>query len=347
MKAAVLFSPGDLRVVDVPVPEVNDREVLVKVGSVGVCGSDIPRVMTKGAHHMPITIGHEFSGEIAKVGKGVNGWKEGDRVTVAPLMPCFKCYWCQHGKFGLCEDYDYFGSRTNGALAEYVKVPATNLVRVPSNLSFEEAAMSDPAATALHTLERGKLGLQDTVAVYGVGPIGFFIIEWARILGLKQVIAVDVFEEKLELAKKIGATVLINAKKVDPVEAIMDVTDGFGAQMVIEAAGLETTQLQSILSTRKHGYAVFLGISYEKLDLPPKAVDQIMRKELYVTGSWNSNSLPFPGHEWQLAVDYMANKYLDAKTLISHRYRLEDAPQVFQKLIQRDFAFNKVVFNLQ
>jgi L-iditol 2-dehydrogenase len=346
LKAARLFNPGDLRIENIPIPTIQDHEVLVKVHAVGVCGSDIPRVMRKGAHHMPLTIGHEFSGEIAEVGGSISGWSVGEKVTAAPLIPCRECYWCRRGKYHLCDSYSYLGSRCDGALAEYVVVQPFTLVRVPASLQWEEAAMTDPASTALHAIERKYLNTEDRVAVFGIGPIGFMALQWARNMGIGQIIAIDIFDEKLELARDLGATVTVNASNTDPVQKVFEITDGLGATLVIEGAGLQKTQIQTIQSTTKQGTAVFLGISHDHLNLPKSVVDEIMRKELIVTGAWNSNSMPFPGHEWTSSIEGMSKGSLRTLPIISHRYQLDEAPQVFQHLIQRDFMFNKVMFML-
>jgi L-iditol 2-dehydrogenase len=346
MKAVQLFAPGDLRCVDVPIPEIAPDEVLVRVAAVGVCGSDIPRVLKKGTYRMPLTIGHEFSGTVVGLGKRVQKWTVGDRVTVAPLMPCFTCHWCLRGAYHLCDDYDYFGSRCDGALAEYVRVPSANLVRLPEGVDMEAGAMTDPAATALHGLWRGKVGPGTSVAVYGTGAIGFFALQWANLMGADPVIAVDVFDDKLHLALHMGATLAFNAAHEDPVARILNATDGLGADLVIETAALPATQVQAIRSARKQGTVVLLGISGDALALPAPVLDKIMRHELNVTGSWNSNSQPFPGREWFLSVDSMHRGRLQAQPLISHRHALEEAPAVFAAIGRRDFSFNKVMFIL-
>ncbi len=346
MKAVQLFAPGDLRVVDVPTPEVGDVDVLVKVAAVGVCGSDIPRVLQKGTYRMPLTIGHEFSGEVVKLGQRVDGWVVGDRVTVAPLIPCLRCHWCLQGAYHLCDDYDYLGSRCDGALADFVRVPAANLVRLPEGVDFEAGAMADPAATALHGIWRGSLGPGDALAIYGIGAIGLFAVQWARLMGTREIVVVDVYDDKLQLAEELGATLTVNALVEDPVARIRAATGGLGADLVIETAALETTQLQAIRSTRKQGTVVLLGISGDSLALPAPVVDKIMRHEVNVTGSWNSNSQPFPGREWFLSVDAMARGQLRCRPLISHRHALEEAPAVFAAIGRRDFSFNKVMFVL-
>ena len=344
MKAVQLFAPGDLRIVDAPMPEVGDDEVLVKVAAVGVCGSDIPRVLKKGTYRMPLTIGHEFSGEIVTLGRRAEGWAAGERVTVAPLMPCYRCHWCRQGAYHLCDDYDYFGSRCDGALAEFVRAPTANLVRLPAGVDAEAGAMADPAATALHGIWRGSLGPGDTMAVYGIGAIGFFVVQWARLMGAQQIMAVDVYDDKLQLARELGATLTINALAEDAAARIQAATGGLGADLVIETAALQATQIQAIRSARKQATVVLLGISGDELPLPAAVVDKVMRHEVNVTGSWNSNSQPFPGREWFLSVDAMSRGLLQCRPLVSHRHTLEEAPAVFAAIGRRDFSFNKVMF---
>ncbi len=344
MRAVRLYRIGELHVDDVPVPAIQAGEVQVRVGAVGVCGSDLPRIMLSGAHRMPVTIGHEFAGEISALGEGVDSWAVGDKVTVAPLLPCYHCRWCKEGLYHLCTSYDYFGSRRDGAMAEYVNAPAANLVKLPPNVPIEVGAMSDPSATALHALWRSKVDPGDTVAVYGAGPIGLYAVQWARILGAQRIVAVDVWDDKLDLAQELGATHTVNAQREDPVQRIEEISDGWMADTVIEFAGLQATQIQAIRSTRRQGTVVFVGISHDDLQLPEAVVDRVMRHEISVTGSWNSNSMPYPGREWQLTVDYFASGQLMGETLISHRFSLDDAPEVFPKLYRREMSFNKVLF---
>lgn len=344
MKAVRMYKPGDLRVEDVEKPEMQPDEAMVKVKAVGLCGSDIPRALVYGAHVSPITIGHEFSGEIEAVGADVKDFKPGDRVVVPPLIPCHQCEWCQEGIYSLCEDYDYYGSRRDGALAEYVSVKEANLLKVPGNVSYEDAATLDPCGNAFHGLHQAGFKAGDSVCVVGAGPIGLFAAQIAHLNGASQVIAVDVWDEKLEIAKKVGADVVINSKKEDPVEAVHNATGGKGANIVIDFSGVPTAQKQAIMMASKMGKVVFLGISHKGLDLSEKEVDTIMRGQLSVIGSWNSFTAPYPGVDWTESLDMFANKGMTAKDIISHRLPLDEAPAVFDKIAAGDYFFNKIMF---
>jgi len=197
MKAAVLHAPGDLRVETVNIPAIGPDDVLVEVKAAGICGSDIGRVMVTGTYRFPTIPGHEFSGRVEKVGANVRNLAAGDRVAVAPLMPCRTCESCQAGKFHLCDDYDFMGSRSNGAFAQYLCAPASNVLKVPDTVSYEVAATIEPAAIILHGIHKLDIKLGDAVAVVGCGALGFFALQFAKLSGARPLIAIDVDEEKL------------------------------------------------------------------------------------------------------------------------------------------------------
>ena len=191
MQAAVMYKPGDIRLEDVPKPEAKEGEALLRVAAVGVCGSDIPRLLTKGAHRMPIICGHEFSGQIIDIGEGVSGFEIGELVGVAPLLPCRVCDQCLTGNFSRCRNYDYFGSRRDGAYAEFVATPVANLLKAPSGADPRAIAMTDPASIALHAVWKAPPKMGQRGAVVGCGPIGLFAIQWMRLMGCTEVVAVD------------------------------------------------------------------------------------------------------------------------------------------------------------
>jgi len=344
MKAVRLHAPGDLRVEEVNVPEINDHQVLVRVRAVGVCGSDPGRVMEKGTYSYPMTIGHEFSGDVAKVGAKVKDYKVGDPVTVVPLIPCGTCEYCRVGKYNLCDDYSYYGSRTDGAMAEYVAVEAANLLKLPEGVDFESGACTDPVAIAFHALRQAQLGAGDTVAILGAGPIGLFAIQWAKTMGATEVFVIDILDEKLTIAREVGADHAINAKVVDPVDFVLKKTEGEGAHKVIEIVGAPVTQEQSLRMVRKEGTVVFCGISYKDLVIPVKTLDGLLRKELRIIGAWNSLASPYPINEWELALRFMALGRVKCKPVISHRFRLDEAPDVFRRLWKREEFFSKIFF---
>lgn len=343
MKAVRMYKPKDLRVEEVPKPEMQADEAMVKVHACGVCGSDIPRILTYGAHVSPIICGHEFAGEIEAVGEDVKGFEAGERVVVPPLIPCGHCEWCQKGIYSLCEDYDYYGSRRDGAYAQYVSVRQTNLLKVPDGVSYEDAATLDPCANAWHGLiNRGHFKAGDTVAVVGAGPIGLFAVQIAHMKGAKKIIAIDVWDQKLVIAKKVGADVVVNSLNDDPVEAVKKATDNEGVNVVVDFSGAPTAQKQAIMMASKMGRVVFLGISHKGLDLSEKEVDTLMRGQIELAGSWNSFTDPYPGEDWTESLK-MYTRGMTAKDIISHRLTLEEVPGILEKIDAGHYFFNKIM----
>lgn len=344
MKAVRLYAARDIRVEEVAIPKLEADEAMVKVMAVGVCGSDIPRVNQYGAHVSPITIGHEFSGVITEVGEKITRFQVGDRITAAPLIPCYKCEWCRQGEYALCEGYDYYGSRRDGAMAEFIAVKEGNLIKLPDRISYEDAATTDPCANALHGMERAAFKQGDDVCIFGAGPIGLFALQYAKIRGAGKVIAIDVWDEKLKLAKKVGADVVINSKREDPVEAVKKATDGKGCDVAIDFSGAPLAQLACINSTAKLGSVVFLGISHQGLNLSEHEIDWIMRGQLNIKGSWNSFTEPFPGRDWTGSIELYEKNGMAAKDIISHRLSLDQAPEIFAAIAKGDYFFSKIMF---
>lgn len=344
MKAVRLYAPRDIRLEEVAMPKVEANEAMIKVMAVGVCGSDIPRANQYGAHVSPIILGHEFSGVITEAGNQITKFKIGDRVTVPPLIPCCKCEWCKKGEYALCKDYDYYGSRRDGAMAEFIAVKENNLLKIPDNISYEDAATTDPCANALHGMARADFKKEDSICIFGAGPIGLFAVQYAKIKGAGKIIAIDVWDEKLELAKKVGADVVINSMKEDPVEAVKKATHGEGCDVVIDFSGAPAAQLACINSTAKLGSVVFLGISHKGLTLSDKEIDWIMRGQLNIRGSWNSFTDPFPGSDWTGSLELFEKYGMTAKDIISHRLPLDKAPEIFESIAKGNYFFSKIMF---
>ncbi|MDN6001926.1 MAG: galactitol-1-phosphate 5-dehydrogenase [Enterococcus sp.] len=343
MKASVLVKPGVLEVQDVEVPEIGEEEVLVKVAYAGICGSDVPRAnLEDGARMYPLILGHEFSGTVDRVGSRVTKVHVGDKIAVAPLIPDPNSEYTKEGYYGLSDNYNIIGTGSNGAFAEYVKVPEAHCVIMPEELDLLSAAGVEPATISWHAMQRANMKVGDTVAVLGCGPIGQFAIQIAKIFGAKKVIAVDIFDEKLALAKQLGADVIINSKEQDLEEAIKAET-GLGVHVVIETAGSKFTQKQALLITRKHGTVVLVGISHQDLPLSEQEAERIMRAELTITGSWNSYTAPYPGRAWEATLEEMSKHRIKFKEMVSHEITMADLPQVLPKMFKRELAYNKIV----
>lgn len=337
MRAIRLYAPGDFRLEDVPKPRPGPGEVQVRVASVGVCGSDLPRMLIKGAWKMPLITGHEFAGHIAEVGEGVKGWAEGELVGVIPLLPCYQCSQCLTGNFSRCRDYDYFGSRRDGAYAEFIAVPVANLVKVSQAADPRAIAMADPASIALHAIWKGgSLTAGQTGAVVGCGPIGLFAIQWMRMLGAAQVIAVDVSKEKLDLALEAGATICVLSKDAARTDARAD--------LVVEAVGIEATIQTAIQLAAPGGHAVLIGIPVTDVTLSNATFQYFLRQEASLHGSWNSFGAPFPGPQWTTTVEKLGTGELRWEFMISHDLDLAELPGVFARFAARDLHYSKVLF---
>jgi len=348
MKAAVLYAPGDLRYQDVPMPaDPAPGEAIIRVKAAGICGSDLDRVMHTGTYHFPCIPGHEFCGEVYKLGERASELQPGDRVVVAPIFPCYQCESCQKGDFGLCENYDYLGSRRDGGFAQYVKAPVSNLIKMPDNVSDMEGAAVEPAAVTLHGIKRIQIQSGDCVVVLGCGTIGLFAIQFARIMGAGSVVAVDVDETKLEQAKTAGATSLVNSNAADPIDTIATMTGGRMADVCVETAGISITQEQAVRAVRKGGRILYLGTAHRDVVFPSKTFERIVRNELTATGSWNSFSAPFPGTEWKAVLGYLSDGRLQIKPYISHTFPLEMAPGTIADLAARKYTFTKVVLQME
>lgn len=343
MKACVLHAVGDLRCEEVADPAPKAGEVLVKVRACGVCGSDLPRVFDKGTYHFPTIPGHEFAGEVAAVGPEVDRGLVGRGVAVFPLIPCKRCAMCAVGAFAQCEDYDYLGSRSDGAFAEYACVPAWNLVPIPVGVSFEEAAMLEPAAVALHAVRQGRVDPGDAVLIFGAGPIGLLAGSWARICGADQVLLADVDGAKLDFAEGLGFDLRLNPRDLDVEAWVRAITDR-GADVVIEASGSAAAFEDGMRSARTFGRVVLMGNPAGDMRLSQQGYWAILRKELTVRGTWNSRYGVPPKDEWALAMDAIASGRLEVKPLITHRVPLEDLEDALVMMRDRGEFFNKVMY---
>jgi L-iditol 2-dehydrogenase len=261
-----------------------------------------------------------------------------------PLIPCGKCEYCKIGNYVLCEDYTYYGSRIDGAMAQYIRVSAPNVLKLPPNVDYETGSMTDPAAVALHAVSKARILPGQTAVVFGLGPIGLFALQWLKLSGCGEVIAVDVYDEKLNIAADLGATLVIHGHKQDPVHEIRSATDGMGTDLAIDLAGNKVTQVQVIESVKKMGTVVYCGISYEDLSIPNSVLNMILRRELTLKGAWNSSISPLPINEWKNALKFMDRGQIKGSPLISHRFRLEECGECFKMMKEQSEVFNKVLF---
>jgi L-iditol 2-dehydrogenase len=336
MQAAVMYAPGDIRLEDVPKPRAGAGEVLLRVAAVGVCGSDIPRMLTKGAHRMPIVCGHEFSGHIVEMGQGVTGFATGDLVGVAPLIPCETCDQCITGNFSRCTHYDYFGSRRDGAYAEYVAVPERNLLKAADGTDARAVAMIDPASIALHAIWKAQPTVGDRGGVIGCGPIGLFAIQWLKMMGCSEVVAIDIAGQKLDQAREAGATHTFLATD--------DIPQSMRCDVIIEAAGHTSSINVAARLAAPGGHVSFIGIPAGDVVLENKTFQHFLRQEVSLHGAWNSFGAPFPGRQWNVALENLTSGALRWRFMITHELGLDELPNMFGRLRQKNEFFAKIMF---
>lgn len=331
MKAAVVCANEDVQYLDVEEPQAGPGQVKIRVKASGICGSDIPRVLRGGVHFYPIVLGHEFSGEVAETGDGVTTVKPGDRVTGAPLLPCMKCDDCQNGNFSLCKHYSFIGSREQGSNADYVVIPEANTVPFDKSISYEQGAMFEPSTVALHGLLQNGYRGGGYVAVLGCGTIGVFTMQWAKIFGSRKVVVFDISEERLALAKRMGADAVVNAVRENHIDEAMAVTGGKGYDFVFETAGQVPTMQMAFSLAANKSKVCFIGTPHEELSFTPAMWENMNRKEFKLTGSWMSYSAPFPGKEWSLTAHYFATGQLKFNpAFIYRKMPMSQAQEAFQ-----------------
>lgn len=345
MTALVLRGVGDACLENVPSPEVTRDHVLVRVGFCGVCGSDIPRVFVKGTYSFPTICGHEFAGVVEEIGPGVDDLAPGDRVAVFPLLWCGRCVACERGRFVQCLDYDYLGSRRDGAFAEYVVAPRRNVLPVPANVTLEEAAMTEPASVALHAVRRGGgCGPGETALIFGAGPIGLMVAAWCRALGAGRIILFDIAKEKLELARSLGFEHAFDSREGNPLEIVRSMTGGEGAHLALDAAGVPATLLGAFEATRRGGRAVLLGNPSGDVLLPAALLSQLMRREVSLYGTWNSDFSPLGNDDdWHATLEAMESKTIDLLPLVTHRVPLGRSLEALEMMRAGKEFFCKVL----
>lgn len=343
MKAALLTSLNNFEIQQIEKPVPQDNEVLLKVKAAGICGSDIHKMQSEWKYDLPMVMGHEFAGEVAEIGSSVSGFKIGDRVAVAPLLPCNECIYCKSGKYQLCDNYSMIGSHRFGGFEEYCAVPEDNLINIGQKISYEEAAMIEPLAVSAH----GVMGLEpqvgDQVAVFGLGTIGILSVQWLKLAGVKRIIGIDIDPNKLKESKKYGVTDTINSLKESLEERIFELTRNKGVDIALECAGSKMTEEQCLLITCKGGKIGYQGIAYADVLLRQRAFENIFRREYTLKGFWNSYSAPFPGKEWTHSVGFIESGQINLNEMISHRFKLDDIQKAFNLTVNREESYNKVM----
>lgn len=332
MRAVVCHAPEDYRLEEKPVPEAGPGEVVIKVDAAGICASDVKcytgAPMLWGDEHRvgycqaPVTAGHEFIGTVVALGEGAGeqyGLALGDRAISEQIVPCWQCRYCRSGKYHLCAVHDIYGFRraTPGGWADYMKFPAGALNhKVPRELKAEHAALIEPLACSMHAVRRGGIEFGDVVVVAGCGTIGLGIVAYARRKSPAAVVAIDLSEDRLERAKKLGATHTLNPRRQDVVQAILDMTDGYGCDVYIEATGAPPSVEQGLRAIRKAGTFVEFSVMREPVTTDWTVIGDT--KELTIVGGHlGPNCYPS-------VIQSLASGEVDGSIFVTHELALED-----------------------
>ncbi len=352
-KALVLESIGTIEYKETPMPDVQDNEVLIRVKAAGICGSDIPRVYKTGAHLMPIIPGHEFSGVVESVGKNVTSAWIGKRVAVFPKIACGKCEQCLKGHPENCTDYDYVGSRRNGAFAEYVTAPVNNLIKLPESVSFEEAAMFEPLAVAANSV-RTALGEEEgsdaKIVICGLGTIGFMIAMLLQARGCKNIYLIGNKKSQKDRALSLGideSNIVITGNEEygksegnasDTVGKIKALTGG-GADIYFECVGKNECISQGIEAVSPGGTVILVGNPYSDMFFEKNVYWKILREQITLKGIWNSL---YPG-DWNYLLSLIEDGRLKPAQLITHRFSLQDAKVGFELMRDKTEDYCKIM----
>ncbi len=345
MKAWVLHNINDFRLETVERPDINEDEVLVEVKAAGICGSDIPRVFHTGTYSYPLIPGHEFSGMVAAVGKSVSSEWMNQRVGVFPLIPCYSCGPCQNRKYEMCRQYSYLGSRRNGAFAEYVAVPEKNLIRLPENVDYAEAAMMEPMSVAVHAMRKIAPSESESIAICGLGTIGLFLLMFLMESGKKNILAIGNKEFQKKTAMKMGLPeeCYCDSRTQNVDEWLMRRTSGTGVDVFFECVGKNETLKQAVRLTGAAGRIMLVGNPASDMALEKEIYWKILRNQLTMMGTWNSSFTHEQKDDWHYVLERLEDHRIKPAELITHRCSLEELNKGLEIMRDKKEDYGKVM----
>lgn len=350
MKAWVLHGVGDLRYEDTAMPLLKPEEVLVEVHACGICGSDIPRIYQTGTYYFPLIPGHEFSGVVKGIGREANSYFLGKRVGVFPLIPCMECGQCKRQHYEMCEHYSYLGSRTDGGFAEYVAVPQWNLVELPDNVSFEQAAMLEPMAVAVHAMRSAFAGhrelvKQTSIAICGLGTIGVLLTAFLLEAGYRNlfVIGNKDFQRKMMLKLGIPEENILNSRGRDGASWLMERTDGRGVAFFFDCVGRNEVVAAGINAVAAGGFMQLVGNPASNMTLDKASYWKILRRQITLRGSWNSSYTQSEDDDWHYCLERLSEGRVCPERFITHRLDLPELGHGLQIMRDRTEAYGKVM----
>lgn len=335
MKAIRVVSPKNIEICEEQMPEINIAdEVLIKVMTAGICGSDVHIFNgTNPVATYPRIIGHEFAGEVVKTGEAVTDLSAGDHVVVDPVISCGQCYPCSIGRPNVCSALQVCGVHTDGGFREYIVIPRKNVYKISEDMRWEEAAMIEPFTISAQVVSRAQVTAKDTVFIMGAGPIGQCILQAVKRLGAKCIIS-DLVEQRLEKAKEMGADLTINASLQDVIEVVMKETGGAGVPVVVDAVCIPQTFEQAVKLVTPAGRVIVMGLTVNPSQIAQK---DIMLRELDVRGSrLNNNRFP-------AVIEWFDKKEVKPEALISHVFHFTEIEKAMEQVINHPDETYKVI----
>lgn len=329
---------------DVPMPDIKEKDVLIKIQAVGICGSDIHYYEHGRIGDFIVKndfiLGHESAGEVVQIGNEVRDLKVGDRVALEPGVTCGICEYCKSGLYNLCPDVRFFATPPyDGVFTNYVAHPEDMCFKLPDNISYTEGALLEPLSVGLHATGQGGVKLGDTVVIFGVGSIGLSALLSSKARGATKIIAVDMLENRLHLAKKIGATHTLNPKDVNITLEVEKLTGGKGAQVVIETAGVETTVKQTVDVLKPGGTIVLVGMT------PKDEVEfnfmKLMSKEGNIRTIFRYRNL------YPTAINAVSSGLINIKDIVSHEFDFKDTGSALDYVIKNSDKVVKAIIRME
>ena len=339
MTQQVMAEPKKIIFRKVPVPQIKEDQVLVKIKKIGVCGSDIH--VYHGTHpytSYPITQGHEVSGQIVKVGSAVKNLYEGQRVTIEPQVYCGECYPCTHGKYNLCEKLKVMGFQTTGTASEYFAVDAGKITPLPENMTYNEGAMIEPLAVTVHAAKRFPDINGAKVVILGAGPIGILLMQSVKACGAAEVMITDISDYRLELAKSLGADYAVNTMKRDFAEAMLEAYGPDKADVIYDCAGTDITMNQAIQNARK-GSTIVLVAVFGKMACVDLA--KLNDSELLL-----DTSMMYRHEDYVDALRFVSEGKIRLKPLMSNHFSFEDYQKAYEYIDNNRESTMKVLIDI-